>query len=479
MSVPGASDKTIPLCVDLDGTLIYSDALYEALLVLIRKNLFYLLLLPVWVLRGKAHFKHKIAEHCELDPTHLPYNQDLLAYLEQQRDLGRPLVLATATHRSIAQRIADHVGLFDRVLATDAHTNLSGHRKLKRLKEEYGANGFDYAGNGHVDLNVWPETRRALVVNPDTGVLEAAEKIVEVEQVFPAHGRTPWFYLRSLRMLLWATNLLLFVPLVVTRQLHDPALLLQVIAAFVAFSLCSSAAYLFNDLLDLPADRRHPHRRHRPLAASTVPLLHGMLLIPVLLLPALLISLWLPLQFLLVLVVYLLANAAYSLWFKRIPLLDIAALTGLYLLRLLAGAAAIGLAIPGGLPAGLLLVATLLFLSMAAAKRHAHLIHLDPLIADDAGGRRYHQLLSAIGIGSGMLSAAVLAVHASQPLAQQSYQQPAALWLICALLAAWIGRLWSITRRGELVDDPVVFTVSDHISLALLAALLATWWFAV
>jgi len=465
------TDQPIPLCVDLDGTLIYSDALYEVLLVLLRKNVLYLLLLPLWVLRGKAHFKHKLAEHGQLDPTELPYNPELLDYLREQHQQGRQLVLATATHRSIAERIAEHVGIFDRVLASDAEINLSGHRKLKRLKEEYGANGFDYAGNGHIDLDVWPETRRALVVNPDAGVLEAAEKIVDIEKVFPAHGRTAWYYLRSLRLLLWAKNLLLLVPLIASAQLTDPRALLLVAVAFIAFSLSSSAAYLLNDLLDLPADRRHPHNRHRPLAASTVPLLHGLLLIPVLLLPALLISLLLPLQFLLWLLLYLLLNAAYSLWFKRLPLLDIVTLTALYLLRLLAGAAAIGVTLPGGL----LLVSALLFLSMAAAKRYAHLNHIDPPITADDQSHHYHRLLAVIGISSGMLSAALLAVHAAQPPAQQSYAHPSALWLVCALLAAWVGRLWSVTRNGQLLDDPVVFAISDRVSLGLLAALVATW----
>jgi len=463
--------RNIPLCVDLDGTLIYSDVLYEVLLVLLRKNVFYLLLLPIWVLRGKAHFKHMIAAHCELDPSHLPYNPDLLDYLRQQHAQGRPLVLATATHRKFAQRIADHVGLFDRVLASDADINLSGRRKLDRLKQEYGASGFDYAGNGHIDLDVWPETRRALVVNPDAGVLEAAQKVVDIEKVFPAHGRTAWYYLRSLRLSLWAKNLLLLVPLIAAGSLTDPGALLHVTAAFIAFSLCSSATYLLNDLIDLPADRRHPRKQQRPLAASTVPLLHGMLLIPVLLLPALLIGLWLPPAFLLVLAVYLLLNAVYSLLLKRLPLLDIATLTALYLSRLLAGDAVIG----SCLSTDLLLVAALLMLSMAAAKRYAHLIHSDPPISNDRSGQRYRKLLSAIGITAGMLSAATLAVLATRPAAQQVYAHNTVLWLICALLAAWVGRLWSVTRNEQLLDDPVLFAITDRISLVLIGALTITW----
>ena len=466
--------NAIPLCVDLDGTLIYSDVLYEVLLVLLRKNVFYLLLLPLWVLKGKAHFKHQIAAHCELDPATLPYNQPLIDWLREQREAGRPLVLATATHAKFADAIAAHVGIFDQVLATDEHINLSGHRKLERLKQEFGSRGFDYVGNGHIDLDVWPEARRAIVVNPDAGVLAAAEQIAEVEQVFPAHGRQPWFYLHSLRLHHWAKNLLLLLPLLLVPHQLSLALVVQALVGFIAFSLTSSAAYILNDLLDLPYDRGHQHKQHRPLAASTVPLLHGMLMVPALLLPALLMALWLPLGFLLVLGVYLLVNAAYSLWLKQFPGVDVLVLASLYLLRLLAGAAAIGMAT---LPPLLIAVAALGFLSLAAAKRYAGLFYGDAPLTTNPPGRRYRKALTALGIGSGLLAALLPVARILSDQTSGDLGHPALAWLLAATLLLFVARLWTVTRAGRLFDDPVLFALSDHWSQALIAvSILGGWW---
>lgn len=455
-----------PLCVDLDGTLIYSDVLYEVFLVLIRKNLLYLFLVPLWVLRGKAHFKHRIAEHCELDPATLPYNQALLDWLRIQREQGRPLVLATATHNKFAQGIADHLGIFDRVLASDAHTNLSGRRKLNRLKQEYGAGGFDYAGNGHIDLDVWPETRRAIVVNPDAGVLEAAEKRFNIEKVFPVHGRSLWHYLRSLRPLHWAKNSLLLLPLLIpgNSDLQLLPILPGLLIGLLAFSLCSSAAYLLNDLIDLPSDRRHPVKQQRPLATSGVPLLHGLLLIPLLLLATALLSLFLPPAFAGVLLAYLLLNATYTLWLKRLPILDLLALTGLYQARVLAGAALIG----GSLPDWFVGFTTLVFLAMAAAKRYAGLIPINGFTPSPERSHRYRSLLTAVVVLSSLAATLLLLSYA--PITATT------AWLLSALLVAWLAHLWRVTVGNRLYDDPVVFALTDRVSQGLLVIAVVVLW---
>ncbi|MGH8568399.1 MAG: haloacid dehalogenase-like hydrolase, partial [Gammaproteobacteria bacterium] len=167
--VTGPADP-VPLCVDLDGSLIRSDLFVESLFALLGKNVAYLFLIPVWLLRGKAYLKHQIAQRVDLDVTLLPYHGPFLNYLREQRAAGRRLVLVTGAHRKYAREVAAHVGFFEEVLATDDTTNLSGTDKRARLTADYGHHGYDYAGNSRKDLPVWSEARRAVVVAPDRGV---------------------------------------------------------------------------------------------------------------------------------------------------------------------------------------------------------------------------------------------------------------------------------------------------------------------
>jgi len=158
------------LVVDLDGTLIKTDLLVETALDLLGRSPLSLALLPVWLVHGKAHLKAEIAERVEIDAASLPYNTEFLAFLRAEHDAGRKIWLATASHRKLADRVADHLGIFDRVLATEHGHNLGGKAKRDALVSNFGPKGFDYAGNALVDLHIWPQARRALVVHPGRGV---------------------------------------------------------------------------------------------------------------------------------------------------------------------------------------------------------------------------------------------------------------------------------------------------------------------
>ena len=154
----------VPLCVDLDGTLVSTDTLYECLLLLIAKNPLYLFVLPLWLWRGKAFLKREICRRVELDVTRLPYHAELLDRLQKEHRAGRPIVLVTAADRSVARKVAEHLGLFSEVFASDGLTNLSGRRKLDLLVRRFGARGFDYAGNAAPDLHIWREANKAIIV---------------------------------------------------------------------------------------------------------------------------------------------------------------------------------------------------------------------------------------------------------------------------------------------------------------------------
>ena len=287
---------TAPLCVDLDGTLVKTDTLLETLLLLLKKNPLYLLMLPLWLRRGKAHLKREISRRVELDAASLPYNEAFLDYLQAERAAGRKLVLATAADRRIATQIAEHVGLFDEVVASEGGTNRSGGGKLELLKERYGA--FAYAGNADVDVEVWRGAHEAVVVSPKRSLADKAREVTEVSRVFAEPVRPAWqLIVKAARLHQWAKNALLFVPLLTSHQLLNPQLFAQAVLAFIAFGLCASSVYLTNDMLDLAADRQHHRKRFRPFASGTLPLKLGFMITPFFLLSGVALAFFLAANF--------------------------------------------------------------------------------------------------------------------------------------------------------------------------------------
>ena len=458
-------DPGPPLIVDLDGTLTPTDTLGESLFLLARERPWTLLRAFFNLRTGRAAFKARLAELAPPDPTALPLNDNLVAWLRAQAANGRPLVLATASDHRIARAIADQVGLFAAVLSSDGQRNLKGPAKAAVLVEHYGQGGFDYVGDSRADLPVWAAARQAIVVG-GAGLAQAAAQVAEIGHHFPPPPRAAAL-LKALRPHQWVKNLLLFLPLVAAHQLNDGPRLLAVALAFGVFSLTASAVYLLNDLLDLPADRAHPRKRQRPFAAGTLPLAWGALLSPLLLLTAIGLSLWfLPPLFTLILVGYTLLTTAYSFGLKRKPVVDVLLLAALYTVRVIAGAAAVAI-VPSF---WLLAFSMFIFLSLALAKRYTELDGLRQRGELTAAGRGWHvddlPLVQSLGTGAGLAAVLVLALYIDSAPARQLYATPQALWLVCPLLLYWISRLWFKTHRGEMHDDPVVFALRDRGSLA-------------
>jgi 4-hydroxybenzoate polyprenyltransferase len=465
-----------PLCVDLDGTLVRSNLLVEALFGLMGQNFFAALRSPFWLISGKVHLKEEVSRRIDLDVTTLPYNEQLLGHLRDQRAQGRHLVLATASPAKYARAVADHLGLFDDVVATEGAKNLAGAAKAEALAERFGEHGFDYVGNARPDLAVWKRARRAVLVNPERGIEAAARQIIPVETVLDTARPTLRDYLRTLRPHQWAKNLLVFLPLLAAHRLGDPVLLTQAIVAFVAFCLCASSVYILNDLIDLPADRAHARKRTRPFAAGLIPPAHGVMLFPALLLAAFGLALLLPWLFVAILGLYYVSTLAYSVWLKRVVLVDVMLLAGLYTLRVLAGAAAIAV-VPSF---WLLAFSIFLFLSLALAKRHAELKALLTQGKDKPLRRGYSasdlEALISLGSASGYMAVLVLALYINSSEVQVLYRYPQAIWLLCPLLLYWISRVWLGAHRGKLHEDPVVFALRDSVSrwlMVIAAAILA------
>lgn len=454
--------NTIPLCIDLDGTLLNSDLLLEAAMAQLKQAPWSVLQWPRWLAKGKARLKAEIAERVELDIDTLPYNAELLAFLREQKANGRRLVLVTAAHRKFAELIAEHLGLFDEVLATDGDCNLAGARKAEALVKRYGESGFDYAANTTIDLLVWRYARRAIVVNADSSLAEQASAVCEVEQVFDANDQAWRSWIKALRLYQWSKNGLIFAPLAAGHVWDQPDKLLLVLLAFFSFGLCASSVYLLNDLLDLSADRCHPRKRNRPFAAGKLPIAQGIVAIPLLLITAFGLS-WLisPPWFTVVLTIYYICTLAYSLKIKQVLMLDAITLAALYTLRIIAGAAAVHI-IPSF---WLLAFSMFLFLSLALVKRYTELWTLRERGELSTRGRGYHvddlDILRSLGAAAGYLAVLVLALYINSASSRALYGQPMVIWLLCPALLYWISRVWLVTHRGEMHDDPIFFAITD------------------
>lgn len=457
----GRADPSI-LFVDLDGTLIKSDLLIESFFALAKSAPQCFLQAPFWLLRGKAYFKSQIAARVVLAPELLPYNTEFLDFLRDEASAGRTLVLATASDQALARKVADHLGIFGGVLASDGRLNMAGEHKLQAILSLAGEKPFDYAGNASIDLKIWPRAREAILVHPENGVEDAARKSACVGRVFtsPKTGLLP--YVKAMRIHQWLKNLLVFVPLLTAHAWGNGLAVLHSLQAFLAFGLCASSVYLLNDLLDLPSDRAHPRKSKRPFAAGDIPLLHGLWLIPTLLVAGVAVAATLSAMFIATLLAYLAITLAYSLHLKSYVLIDVIVLAGLYTLRVIGGAFAINTA-----PTFWLLAFSMcIFLSLALVKRCSELISLAKISRPKASGRDYNAddlaYLASMGTASGYLSVLVLALFINSPEVATRYAHLEVLWLLCPLVLYWVSRLWIKTGRGEMEDDPIVFTLKDR-----------------
>lgn len=465
-----------PLVVDLDGTLIRTDMLHEYALMALRDNPLVALRIPYWLLRGKAVLKRHLTNYTDFDPSLLPYNQELLDWLKQQRDQGRKLVLCTASDLSIATAISEHLGIFDEVMASDGVTNLAGKNKNVALAQRFGRAGFDYAGNSRADLEVWQCARRAIVVNASTELAKKVGVHCQVERVFPppALGFTVWC--RVLRVHQWMKNLLLFGPLLAAHQIANLETWLVLILAFFSFSLCASSVYTANDLLDLESDRQHPRKCNRPFASGLVPVWVGVVLSPLLLLGSLALARLVGGTFFPWLVFYFALACAYSWGLKRLMLVDCLTLAMLYTLRIVAGAAAAGIT----LSFWLLAFSVFLFLSLAFIKRYAELQVLLVNAKQKVHGRGYYTLdaplIQMMGITSGYSAVLVLALYLNSDTVVHLYRAPEFVWGAVPVMLFWVSWMWMQAHRGEMHDDPLIFAIKDKASLlagGVFAAVLA------
>ncbi|WP_395450995.1 UbiA family prenyltransferase [Aminobacter sp. UC22_36] len=454
-----SDNKAVPLAVDLDGTLIASDLLWEGLFALLKKNPLNIFLVPFWLLKGPARLKQAIAAAVDIDPATLPYRPEILKRLREEQANGRKLVLATGTPRKFAEAIAHHLGLFDAVLASDGGENLTAERKRKALVEAYGDGGFDYAGNSRHDVKVFDAARDAIVVAPDRAAARwQASHASELVETPKPNVRT---ILKMLRVHQWLKNVLIAVPLVLAHKYFNLEMLVPAILAFISFSAAASAIYIVNDFFDLALDRAHPTKRERPFASGKLSIPFGLASVGILLVVSLATAAFTKVEFIGVLLVYLVATTAYSLSVKRMLLLDVLTLAGLYTLRILAGAAATGVDVSFWL----LAFSIFFFLSLALVKRYVELRSSSLSVGERIAGRGYRiedqEIVAQAGMASAFSSALVLALYIDSSAVRELYQHPWLVWPLAPIVLYLTMRIWILARRDELHDDPVVFIIRD------------------
>jgi 4-hydroxybenzoate polyprenyltransferase/phosphoserine phosphatase len=458
------STATTPLVVDLDGTLTPTDTLVESVVHLVKIAPLSAMRIPFWLLKGRAEFKEAVAHHSKFSTRNLPFREPLVEYLHEEKAKGRRIVLATAAHRLIADRVAEQLGLFDEVLATNEGVNLKGKNKLDLIQDRFGQD-FVYAGDSPADIPIWNASKAAVLVGVSNDVASRVRKSVPIEKEFARESVGLGIWLQALRPHQWIKNLLLLVPLLTAFRIFDLVAWMQFLPAFSAFSLAASATYMVNDLWDLENDRRHPRKKFRPFASGRLPILQGIAVAAFLLAVALALAISISLPFFLVLVTYLALTSAYSWVLKQYALVDVVTLSVLYTLRIIAGSVDIGIVVS----TWLLAFSVFIFLSLALVKRCAELVAIAQSGGEAIRGRDYRvkdlEVLWPLGIGSALSAVVVFGLYIQSPETLERYASPELLWIVAICLIYWIARLWIKTSRGEMHDDPVVYAIENRGSL--------------
>ncbi|WP_323770867.1 UbiA family prenyltransferase [Antarctobacter sp.] len=451
------------LVVDLDGTLLRSDMLYESFWTAFGRDWTVALTAVRALGQGRAALKQRLAETARLETATLPFDRKVLAYIESWRAKGGRTALVTASDQSLAEAIAEHLKVFDEVHGSDGSRNLKGPAKATFLSERFGAGGFIYMGDSAADLPVWKQAAKAVTVNASARLRAEAEAVSQEVEHLTTVQQSVRPYIKALRPHQWLKNILVFLPMLAGHQ-FDAATLTFAVAAFVAYSLIASSVYVVNDMTDLNADRAHPRKRHRPFASGEVPLSHGMLMAAGLFIAGAVVSLSVGPSFFAVVCGYFVLTTAYSLHLKRKMVIDICVLAGLYTMRIVAGAVATG--IP--LSVWMLAFAIFFFLSLAAVKRQAELVDSARRGTLRARGRGYNvgdlPIITMIAIAAGFVSVLVLVLYLDSPDVTVLYKAPIMLWGIGPVLLFWITRTVMIAHRGHMHDDPLVYAARDRVS---------------
>jgi 4-hydroxybenzoate polyprenyltransferase len=485
------NSTALPLVVDLDGTLNRTDSLVEALIGVGLRRPSALPGTIMALLQGRPALKDHVAKLGFYSGEVLPLRPELLSWLEAEKGSGRELHLATAADQTVADTVAKRVGLFTSAIGSCNGVNLKGRNKLAALKAKF-PDGFAYAGNDRADLEVWPGASSMVLVGVDASTRRKALRFgLPVEREFPKDDVSLKTWLKAGRLHQWSKNILLFVPLLLAHKYADVSAIVTVALGFSALGCVASGTYLINDLSDLDADRVHKTKRNRPLASGAISAASGFAAAVILIVGGLSAAYMVRPAFAAAVGVYVGVTLAYSMHLKKLAMLDVFVLGVLYTLRIFMGMVLIKAA-----PSPWLLsFAMFFFFSLSMAKRHVEIVRAaetgltggDKTGGQTEGfikGRGYKAsdapLSLSFGVASSLAAILVLflyVVHEAFPAG--AYRHPQWLWIIGFLVFLWTSRIWLLSHRGELDDDPVAFAVKDGPSLLIGLLVLGTFALAV
>ena len=470
------SKENTPLFVDLDGTLLKTDILFEEILILLKRNIFYCLSLLFWLARGRAYLKFQLSKRVDMPVETLPVNTEFLKYLHMQKKENRELILISGSNQKAVDEVNNHMKLFDSTFGSDENINLTSRTKLKKIEMLTKGKPFSYAGNSREDTVIWNKASQAVIVNCKVKTINSKKfkNALSFDPPEPALSQL----LRSVRPHQWLKNLLVFIPLILSHQLSNTGLISDLLVTFISFSLCASSVYLMNDLFDLSHDRNHLTKFNRPFASGSLSVVTGLIAAPCLFVLVAITSFYLPINFLIIFFIYGLINFAYSFYLKNIFMLDVVILAFLYTLRIMAGAESIELQTTSWL----LGFSFSLFLGLALVKRVAELFNIISAGKTKIEGRAYHKehmnFLKYTGIFSSAIAIGIFAFYITDPKTTELYAEPLILWAIFPLISYLLFRIWKTALRGEMSEDPVLFALTDHIGQIIVACCGVILWLA-
>lgn len=460
------------LFVDLDGTLIKSDLLFECLVPIIKNYFYALFLAPFWLLKGKAYLKDKFSDLVSINPEILPYNNNVLEYIRKEKENGSKIILATASNIKLAKSISDYLGIFDDVIASSKEENLKGKNKLNKIKLYIENNNinkeFSYIGDSEADVKIFNETNIPIVVGNKNVFNKIKSKNDKTTFVDGENDFSLKKFFKMIRTYQWVKNFLIFLPLILAHKFLDVNLLLKALVAFFSFSFLASSVYIINDIMDVESDRIHPSKKNRPIASGAVKISSALKVAFILMPLSFIISIFLGKEFLFVLLTYFITTSCYSFYLKKIMLVDILILSLLYTVRMFAG----GVALNIYLSPWLFMFSMFFFFSLACAKRYSELYAVRNNLQDEIKGRGYQaqdlEQIQIFGSSSGYIAILIFALYIQSDISMKLYKTPSFFWALCPIMLYWISRVWLLSHRGQMTQDPIIFALKDKVSYVVL-----------
>ena len=460
------------LFVDLDGTLIKSDLLFECLVPIIKNYFYALFLAPFWLLKGKAYLKDKFSDLVSINPEILPYNNNVLEYIRKEKENGSKIILATASNIKLAKSISDYLGIFDDVIASSKEENLKGKNKLNKIKLYIKNNNinkeFSYIGDSEADVKIFNETNIPIVVGNKNVFNKIKSKNDKTTFIDGENDFSLKKFFKMIRTYQWVKNFLIFLPLILAHKFLDVNLLLKALVAFFSFSFLASSVYIINDIMDVESDRIHPSKKNRPIASGAVKISSALKVAFILMPLSFIISIFLGKEFLFVLLTYFITTSCYSFYLKKIMLVDILILSLLYTVRIFAG----GVALNIYLSPWLFMFSLFFFFSLACAKRYSELYAVRNNLQDEIKGRGYQaqdlEQIQIFGSSSGYIAILIFALYIQSDISMKLYKTPSFFWALCPIMLYWISRVWLLSHRGQMTQDPIIFALKDKVSYVVL-----------